>query len=86
VVLTNKNVGVCVFLLNSLQHVSTQRGHHQSILEEYTDGDGIHTNCIVIIQFCRIQLNAIYALYFKFRLYIRIKILTKQYKDKTPVK
>jgi hypothetical protein len=33
-----------MFLLLSSQHVSAQIGHHQAILEENTDGDGVHVN------------------------------------------
>jgi hypothetical protein len=32
-----------LLLINSL-HVSAQIGHHQAILEEYTNDDGLHIN------------------------------------------
>jgi hypothetical protein len=33
-----------MFLLIDSQHVSVQLGHHQVILEDYTNGDGIGIN------------------------------------------
>jgi hypothetical protein len=31
-----------MFLLINSQYISAQRGHHQVIIEEYINGDGIH--------------------------------------------
>jgi hypothetical protein len=33
-----------IFILMNSQNVSAQMGHHQVIVEKYTNGDGIHIN------------------------------------------
>jgi hypothetical protein len=40
-----------MILLTSSQHISAQIGHHQVILEEHTNGDGIHINNNASINF-----------------------------------
>jgi hypothetical protein len=52
----NKNGGVSITQTNvfiiPLTNVSAQIGHHQAILEEYKNGDGMHIKCNVNIKFC----------------------------------
>jgi hypothetical protein len=55
------------FLLFDSLHVSTQTAHHQVMLEEYINGDGIHVNCYASIKCCwsnlgQVPLNTIYSI------------------------
>jgi hypothetical protein len=45
-----------MLLVNNSQHVSAQIIHHQVVLEEYTNGDGILTNDSTIITFLFVKI------------------------------
>jgi hypothetical protein len=57
-----------MFLLSSSPYVSAQIGLHQVILEECTNGDGMHINSNATIKFLLVPLNTIYTFDFKLRL------------------
>jgi hypothetical protein len=83
-----------MFLLFNSQHVSAEIGHHQAILEGYTNFDGVHMNYNASIQFVLVKIGLdptliLYILDFKLRSHISIimlKIKLKQYKEEVPIK
>jgi hypothetical protein len=47
-----------MFLLTNSQHVSAQIGHHQVVLEEYINGDGIHTTNNASVHFLLVKIES----------------------------
>jgi hypothetical protein len=47
-----------MLLLIDSKHVSSQIGHHQVILEEYTNGGGIFINYIASVKFLLVKIGS----------------------------